>query len=278
MSLSYASLADIKEEVKTNQTVDDAIVINYGRRASQRIDRLFQSDVPFFFPTIKTRAIRVSPDAVNSDDGTLSIPYNMLELTSLNMNDTAVTTVEVYPPYTSPTRLLRLTGSDSWCYPNWYSYQSCNLPYAPIQAIVAGVWGFHRDYANAWLSITTLTTVFIATTTQTTFTVASIADLSPGQMIKVESEYMEVVSVSVLTVTVKRGINGSTAAIHNSALPLYVWQVEEPIRRAVQRQAAFMYARKGTYESAVVSEIGLIQFPADLLSEVYGVVSGYAYS
>ena len=280
MPLSYASLAEMKDELKAVGNVDDVKLLNNGRQASARIDRLFRSLVPFFFPTIKNLPVPVTSTAVNSTAGTLSIPANLLALTSLTAGDVAVTAVEVYPPYTSPSRALRLTAD---CHDTWYSYQPCCGK--PLLAVINGIFGFHRDYANAWLKVDDLAAA-ITTTTALTFTVADVdgADaygrtprISAGNLLRIDTEFFEVISTNSgsNTVTVRRGANGSTAATHLIGADVEVWQVEEPIKRAVARQASFMYARKGTYESAMITDLGMIQFPADLLSEVYGVVQGY---
>lgn len=279
MPLSYASLAEMKDELKAVSNVDDVKLLNAGRQASARIDRLFRSQIPFFFPTIKNLPIHVTPSMVNSAQGTLAIPANLLALTSLTVGDDTVTAVEVYPPYTSPSRSLRLTDE---CHGTWYSYQPCCGK--PLLAVINGIFGFHRDYANAWLKVDDIAAAL--NDTALTFTVADVdgADaygrtprISAGNLLRIDTEFLEVISTNISTnvVTVRRGVNGSTAAAHLINADVEVWQVEEPIKRAVQRQASFMYARKGTYQSAEITDLGMIQFPADLLSEVYGVVQGY---
>src|SRR5690242_2590397 len=110
MSLSYASLAEIKQEVKTNKTTDDNTTIDYGRKTSQRIDRIFQARRAMFFPYIETRYIPMSSENINSTINVFDFHMNLLELTTLVAGDTTVSTVEAWPPFASPAQLLRLTG------------------------------------------------------------------------------------------------------------------------------------------------------------------------
>lgn len=280
MPLCYASLAEVKDELKTEKSTDDAYVLNYARQASQRLDRLFQSRRAFFFPYIENRAIPVYPDTIKSSDNTLDFGSNLLALTSVTAGDQTVSNVELYPPYESPARKLRLTSTSL----TWYYYQPTDKP---LLAVINGIWGFHRDYPNAWLKVDDLAADL--TINAVTLTVADVDGtddygrsprISAGNLMRIGTEFLEVISTNTTTnvVTVKRGALGSTAATHTTRDDVEIWQVEEPVKRAVARQAAFMYARRGTFESSMVTELASVQFPADLLNEVLGVVQGYAYS
>ncbi len=255
------------------------------RVTSRRVDKVFHSKRPFFAPWRETRTPAVDGHYVNSYLKTFSFPGFLLELTGdVSINGSTVNDVELYSedgsaPYTQ----LRLTG----CCGSWYDY-NCSDSNSLPQISIPGIWGFHSDYANAWLAVDVLTSPFITTTTQTTLTVADVdgADaygntprISPGHLLKVDDEYMEVISTVTGTnsVTVIRGAHGSTAATHLIATPVSVWQVEEPVQWAVARQSDLMVARFGAYTTSETSDFGEIRYPPDWLGEVYAVMNHYAY-
>lgn len=281
--MTYATLAEAKAELKATTTTDDAKLYTFLRTESARLDLEFSQRRPMFAPWIESRQVRVTPGSIHSSDNALYIGQNLLALSAVSINGSALsvgTSVEAWPSLASPIRALRLlTGS-------WYSYCGAN-GYAPIFAQITGVWGFHRDYPNAWLKVDDLAAA-IADTTATTFTVADVdgADpygrlprISAGNLVKIDDEYLEVVSTNTATnvVTVIRGANGSTAATHDLGADVSVWQVEEAVKRACARQAAFRYARMGAYESSAITDIGIINYPSDLLGEIKRILQEYAY-
>lgn len=280
---TFASLAEVKAEIKANSTVDDAKLMANIREVSGRIDRVFQQRRPMFFPWIESRQIVVDSDTVNTLQNTIRIHDNLLALVSVSLGDSALTIntdVELWPSLQSPAHNLRLMDrARSW-------YADCSGGTKPLIVTINGVWGFHRDYPNAWLAVDV--SAAIATTSATTFTVADVDGLdeynrtpriSAGNLIQIDDELMDVVKTDTgtNTVTVRRGVHGSTAATHLVNAVVKVWQVEEPVKRACERQAAFMYARRGAYESATITDIGVESFPSDLLGEVRGMVQAYAY-
>lgn len=281
----YASLAEVKSELKASSTVDDAKVIENIRQASARIDALLFQRRPMFAPWIESRELLVDGANVNSWLNTIKFDAHLLAASGVTRGTSSLvigTDVELWPVLQSPASMLRLKSR----YSSWYS--DCdNCDGTPLMVTIAGTWGFNRDYANAWLTVDALAAA-ITTTTATTFTVADVdgADgygrtprISAGNLLRIDSEFMEVVSTNTSTnvITVKRGVNGSTAATHIIASNVEVWQVEEIVKRAVIRQAAFMYARRGAYESSNITDVGVVNFPSDLLGEVRGMVQAYAY-
>lgn len=282
---TYASLGEVKWQMGagggSNATNDDK-VLALARAATAFVDRAFQQRRPYFFPYNETRQFRVNGYHVNSYDNTFTFKDNLLALTSLSVGGQSVSAVEAWPTIETPYHMLRLTNSSD----GWQSY--CGSDNSPNFATVAGIWGMHRDYANAWLQVDTLAGSFIASASATTFTVSDVDGydayyrlprLSAGQLIKVEDEYMEVTHTDTVTntVTVRRGIHGTAAAVHNSALPVYVWQVEDTIRNEVARQVGYMYERMGAYENASIDAVGLTQFPPVVVASLSAAIGGFAY-
>ena len=89
----------------------------------------------------------------------------------------------------------------------------------------------------------------------------------------VDDEYMEVITdtsdqLAANVITVRRGVNGSTAATHLNGATVSIWRQPEDLRRAVARQAAMLHARRGSYTTMEVTALGAeMRYPADLLSE-----------
>lgn len=257
------------------------------RGTTKRVNELFRPLRPPFMPAFEpynaTRKYPIDSANIRSLDNTFLLDDFLLETTgTLSVNGTNVTSVETYPDSSYPPfKLLRLTD---WSL-SWYDY--CDSTGAPLQLSVPGIWGFNRDYDNAWLEVDALA-ANMTTTTATALTVADVdADdayglpvrISPGHLIKVGSEYMEVVATNTSTnvVTVRRGANGSTAATHSSEDKVYRWQVEDDVQRVVARQAMFQFSRYGAYTTVEVQGMGEIRFPNDLLRELQAVMQSYQY-
>lgn len=290
----YATLSDVQSVMTANETAASAGAINKImsdlRVVSRRVDREFNARRPLFAPYIETRRIRITSDIVNSRDGTLLVAPqgSLLALAGATAGDTTLTVgthIEgwpdsAYPPFP----YLRLTAAAS---SGWYDY--CTTDGDPLFAEITGVWGMHRDYASAWMHVDDLQADISASAS--TLTVANAAGVdaygvtprfSPGNLLRIDDEFLEVIGISTNTLTVRRGVNGSTAAAHTGAVGtgganISTWQVEEPVRRAVARQTAMLYARRGAYTSVEVNGMSEVRFPSDWLSEVRATLADYAY-
>ena len=74
---------------------------------------------------------------------------------------------------------------------------------------ILGSWGYTAD------TIQVTTADAIASTTSTSVSVTSAADFGPAQAILIDAEQMYITSISGNTLTVERGVNGTTAATHS---------------------------------------------------------------
>ena len=289
MTTCYATLADAKQDNKSGTTADDLYLLRALRTVSQRIDRqMGQQSRPYFAPFIETRKLQLRPTMVNSALGTLMLPAPLLTLTGVSASGTALavgTDLLGYPDSaTPPFSALQLSADYAY---DWYTFCSDTLrqPYVAI----TGAWGYHGDYAHAWQQVDTLAAAMSDTTT-TTFTAHTVdaagsdgntPTFSAGMLVKVDDELMNVTTTNNTTkvVTVEaRGANGSTAATHLNGAAIKVFQVEPDIRQVVARQAAFMNKKRGAYEAAVITEVGMVTYPADLLPELLGVLQNYLYT
>lgn len=288
MTTLYATLAETKQYMTSNLSTDDVKLLGLIRQVSSRIDRMFtKRRAPMFAPFIETRSnYRLDGSRTNSWDGTYYIGEPFLALTGVSVGSNALTpgtTVQAYQGEYSPYLTLQLVDR---CCGSWYRYAcaGCGIPFVSI----AGVWGYSTDYANAWIDTTqTVTNVGGMNASVTTFTVtdADAANnlgltpaLSAGNLIQIETEWMEVTATNITTntITVRRGVNGSTAAAHAQGTAVYTFQVEEEVKRACYRQAGLEYAKLGSYDQTTVQDLASVTFAADVLAEFNALLTLFA--
>lgn len=276
---SYATLADARNALKAEMasTANDAVLLNNVRNISLRADRLLFP----FEPVLEIKTVLVQSWLVNSYDRTLQLPVPLLELSSMTLDGTALTPttdVTLWPPSTAPVKRLRLADTCE----TWYTVVCADG--VPAEAAITGYWGMHPEYAAAWQAVDTLAVGINATVTSFTVTDADgvgaegeTPRFSPGNLIKVGTEFMRVLSVDTATntLTVRRGENGTTAAAHLITAPVLVWYWTHDVRFEVARQAALLYARRGAFESVSVLNDGVYTYPPDLLYALQDVLSIY---
>ena len=80
--------------------------------------------------------------------------------------------------------------------------------------------------------------------TETDVDVSSRTDVEAGHTILIGAEQMYVQSYSTNTLTVVRGVNGTTAATHSTAAAISVYQYPSPVGEATLLQSARLWKRK----------------------------------
>ncbi len=235
---SYATLAQLRARQGdgASDTSNDARYLVKLRRASALIDaetgRTFQ-------PVIGARQFDYE-DPVRL----LWRGFDLLQLTSVEdgcgLVDPDAVVMLGYPCYG-----VEIVGM-------YLTYQTTK-----VQAItVTGVWGWHNIYPLAWRP--TGQTVqdaggINASVTTITVTATGAADawgqtpcLSAGQLIQIESEWMQVIATTATTVSVVRGVNGTTAATHASGTPISVYEAPVDIQEVCLLWAAYLVAEDST--------------------------------
>jgi hypothetical protein len=91
---------------------------------------------------------------------------------------------------------------------------------------ILGSWGYTADT----LSVTTADA--IGSTTTTSISVTSATDLGPAQTVLIDSEQLYITTISGNTLTVQRGVNGSTAATHSGGAALTRFDYPELVVQA----------------------------------------------
>lgn len=96
---------------------------------------------------------------------------------------------------------------------------------------IAGVWGY-GDGTSATPYVTDTTTAEAIDAGETAIDITSATNLSAGHTILVESEQMYITSISTNTITVEKGVNGTTDAAHATAKTIYYYRYPRDIMQA----------------------------------------------
>ena len=244
------------KSIKSTDVFDDSFFESLIENTSRLID---EQTARFFYPRLQTRK------------HDLPMPYNpMLRLSAdcvtinsvVNGDTTTVASSNyfTYPYEDTPIWAIELKNSSQII---WMPDVNMNNQAA---ISINGIWAYHTDAFHMWRPLTTLAAA-IATTSVTTFTATNGALFSSGQIIKIDSEFMLVVSASGSTVTVERAWNGTTAATHLILANVYVWRTQGEINRACRDIVMAVYNNR--YGNAATGQItitaaGVIVTPDDI--------------
>jgi len=136
---------------------------------------------------------------------------------------------------------------------------------------IVGEWGWWSHKATA-----TETADAISSTTATTFSVSARTDVEAGHTILVDSEQMYVQSYSGNTLTVLRGVNGTSGATHSAGAAISLYEYPEPVKEAVIIQASRLWKRKdSSYANALGLEGGLMEIFRGIDQDVKQALSPY---
>lgn len=153
-----------------------------------------------------------------------------------------------------------------------------NFSGTPERAIhVDAVVGYNEDYGTAWLhSGGSLTASLASQITLASTTASNAADsygisprFSQGQIWRLttgsmeEFCYVQNTRPSGNSIELIRGINGTSAADHDSGTTIYVWQTEQDIIDSTIEAAAFMYSKaKSPFTNQIsILQLGVVEQP-----------------
>lgn len=281
--MMYANLDKARRALDTELTGRDDELMEALRSVSQRVDLLFAAQLPVFAPYLKTRTLVFAGNLYSPSQYTVRLPWPLLELDSVAVktpgsSSYATLSATAWPTDEAPIHELYLAS--------WASYYGSGRSLLQV----AGVWGQHDDYENAWDSVDALVNSLNAESDEISLVDVDGANswgetprLSPGDMLRIDDEYMEVLTTTIAessgpdAATVRRAVNGTSAAAHDAGKAIEVYRPPEALSRAVARQAAMWVSRRGAFETAVVGDFGVTQYPSDLLNELLGTVNGLSY-
>ena len=277
-TLGFAKME--KDITGASKTIDDAQLFAYIAAVSQRIDGMLQPNKklaqrPFFAPYIESRVMQIRSHKVNSLNMTIDLDMYLLALTTVLAGAQDVTSkiiayIAGFPPFE------QLQINVDTC-ETWYSLEtSPTIRRAwPAPLTITGTWGWHADWDNAFVATGTLLAEYNATVTTIVLSAGQGVLFSAGNMILIDNEYLEITAVTTDTLTVIRGVNGSTAAIHLILAPVSILSIPDDIQRATARQVSGLYARRGSFSVQTLTQLGLVQYPQDLLLELENTIASY---
>ena len=195
-----------------------------------------------FCPRVET----VSHTFNLSEKTELLLEDDLLQLTTLTNGDgTTIDSndIALLPDNSDePVGVLRLLNGEAFVYST-----------SPLNAIqVNGVWGWHNRWLTAWLDSEDTVQDNPLTDSATTITVTDADgtdsnNQSPrfqvGHLLRIESEYLRVLAVDTAanTLTVLRGIHGTTSAQYAQSTTIEIFQPAREAELLCIRYAAWLY-------------------------------------
>ena len=127
---------------------------------------------------------------------------------------------------------------------------------------ILGTWGYTAD------TILVTTSDAIASTSTTSISVTSATNLGPAQTILIDSEQIYITSISGNTLTVERGVNGSTAATHSGGASLYRYDYPVLVTQACLDLSKIVFRDRdlGTVSSIGSGEAGITSAESEIQS------------
>lgn len=230
------------------QSKDDGLILSIIRDVSREMHGLSNL---YFWPRIQTHLFDV-PDKGYS----LYLDEPLLEATSfLNGDGSTIdpTDYVLYPLNKTPKNEARLI-------PAYVQFQIPSSGYGYGAMTVSGVWGYHPDYSNAWQEVTTLSAAITSTSSGSASVPTGI--IYAGELLKIDSEYLYVSAVTsgsvADTLSILRGVNGSTAATHLTAATVSRWTLPYEVEMIARFCTAGYYRLRSNPMMDTVSLDGVV--------------------
>lgn len=217
-----------------DEDADDALLTLFVQQAS---DAFIQATRRVPMPYMATR--------VQDWNGPqwLELDEDLLEIVTLTNGDAttiSLSDVQLQPQNAYPHWALRLkqTAGSRFVYAN-------GDPYGAIS--VNGWWGYAPHYPSCWRTVLGVPAGGLTSSQTTiTLTVGQASLFETLQYLKVSDEIMQVTarSLSSYTLTVERGVLGTTAVSHLAAVPMQAYTQRPDVAYAVIEMAAYLYKTK----------------------------------
>ena len=239
----YASIADIKNVLGITATTDDTMIRKIAESASRSIDqycnryfvtqsatKYFNGAVTLWTPDLLSiTTLKTDEDGDGTYENSFDITFATGDVIpyGVGLEDT----LNTFPK-------IRLEINPEGDYGSFASGVKKGVE-------IDGVWGYGDGIsATPYIVDTTLATT-ISSATTTTVVVTAVTNLSAGQLIKMNTEQMYIYSISSTTLTVERGVNGTTAATsHTAGISLYIYQYPSDIRQACIDLSVALYQNR----------------------------------
>ena len=234
---AYASIGDLKGILGISSTTDDVVMRKILEASSRSIDQytnrhfVTQTATKYFDGAVKLwLPDLLSITTLKTDaDGDATFENTFATTDYITYGHGIEDTLNTYP-------ITRLEISEDSDYGSFASGVKRGVE-------IAGIWGY-GDGISATPYISDTTTNGALDATETGVDVTAATNLSAGQVILIESEQMYIYSISSTTLTVERGVNGTTAATHDTAKTIYIYQYPSDIRQACIDLSVALYQNR----------------------------------
>ena len=292
----YTTIDELKEFIEGGlgegiETDSDSLMRRFCIDASRMFDTWVTNGVPpkrHFYPTSATKEF----DHPTDSPTVLRLQNDLLEITTLTTENGSVTILPAdYVPVTSkgdhnrtPYAVIKLPEDSSV---GTFSYNGTKLKANAID----GIWGYHDEWADAWEdSGDVVKDDPQITAVATTLTVDdSDGDDINGfphrfkaqQVIRIGDEYLWVTAVdrSNDILTVRRGMNGTTAAVHLKDVSIDIFRPMDDVRAAMTALVAYLYQHRSSIGSPddrpLATADGVMVLPSTLPEEVQRMLKPY---
>jgi hypothetical protein len=266
MKSLYANLADLRDymSLASQNDADDPKLIGLLGRASRSIEKYCRRP---FHPTRDTKYY----DYRQSQE--IRFRHDLLEIDTLATNNGASVL---------PNGILLLKTGDDYNFPPYdrvvirtdsgstFNYSGTDQKASEV----TGFWGYHEDYANAWVDTgTSLGGSHVSGASQLTVLGGStgFSDIdwqaprfAAGDTLKIGGEMFFAAGGNGTSVNVVPAFNGTSANHHASGVPIYRYEPEADIQWATIRLAAWLNGQAMTpYENKTAFiAIGQISIPS----------------
>jgi len=263
MASDYCTRAQLRSYLglKTAATEDDELLDALITRSSRAIDRYTRR---WFYELTDTREYDDPPGKY-----VLFLDADLLSLTTLTIDGSETTNYKLRPHNRTPYQWVEIT------YGSGDRFVWTNTPQDSVS--VEGEWGWHDDYGNAWVtSGDTVQNTTEITAAGTTLEVADGANFAVRQTLKIADEQLLVTAISSQNLTVTRGINGTTAAVHANGTAISIYEPPADIVEQTVRMAAWYYRRKDTmFGETATPSLGVVQKPLAIPPDVKATLDTY---
>lgn len=185
----------------------------------------------------------------DGDGGIKLFVPDLIAITTLKTDDNDDRTFEtswsnsdyfLLPFNTDPTTRLNPQSAPYWAIEADPQGDRTGFPNGRKLIEIAGFWGYWRHLKRA-----SETADEITDATATTISVSALTDIEAGHTILIDSEQIFVESYETNTLTVVRGVNGTTAATHSAAAAIDIYEYPPNVVEATEILATHAMTGRG---------------------------------
>jgi len=241
----YCDLTTYKTRLGITSTTDDSLHETLLEAASREVDRHTRRE---FYVKSETRYFDGDASPLMVDD-LLSITTIKLDKDSDGTFEETMTADQDYNLLTSnefPKERIEISSRSDRDYTNFNTGVKKGVQ-------IIGLWGYgDGESATPYRDSGDDNAAAISSTTATTFDVSSGGNFAIGQTILIDSEQMYLSGIATNTLTLNRGVNGTTAATHLINTTIYIYKYPVNVVEACLIIAADMKQLKDTGYTGVV--------------------------